>query len=181
MPDLRDTRRKLTITFIVLGVVDVLAVGVLLSPLAGSEMSRRERLDGLWKQLQQETRTVEPLRGLDKKIDVAHKQIDTFYKERLPSRDSEIYEALDRMASQTGVKTEHIKSKYSDPSGVGLTPVELDAELSGNYLQLVRFVNSLERDQVFFIVKDVELAGEQGGIVKLQIKLQTFLKTGSLA
>jgi hypothetical protein len=62
---------------------------------------------------------------------------------------------------------------------VGLTPIEVDAELSGNYLQLVRYVNSLERDQLFFIVNSVELGGQQGGIVKLQIKLETYLRTGA--
>lgn len=177
MPDLQNTRRKLKTAFIVLGIVDVAAAGVLLSPLAGSSLSRRQQLDGLWKQLQQETRQVEPLRGMDKKVNVAQHEIDTFYKERLPARDSEIFDALGKVAAESGAKTEHIKSKYNDPNPEGLTPVELDADLSGNYLQLVRFVNSLERDQLFFIVKDVELAGQQGGVVRLQIKLETFLKT----
>ena len=180
MPDLQNTRRKLKTAFIVLGVVDVVAAGVLLSPIAGSPLSRRQQMDGLWKQLQQETRQVEPLRGMDKKIDLAQREIDTFYKERLPERDSEIFEALGKVAANAGVQTEHIKSKYNEPTAVGLIPVELDADLSGNYLQLVRFVNSLERDQVFFIVKDVELAGQQGGVVKLQIKLETFLKAGAV-
>jgi type IV pilus assembly protein PilO len=46
-------------------------------------------------------------------------------------------------------------------------------------LQLVRFVNALERDQLFFLVDSVVLGGEQGGIVKLQLKLETYLKTGA--
>ena len=66
-----------------------------------------------------------------------------------------------------------------DPEPVGLRPVIIEASLSGNYLQLVRFINSLERDQLFFIVDSVELGGEHGGVVQLQMKLETYLKTGT--
>ena len=55
----------------------------------------------------------------------------------------------------------------------------MDAELTGDYLQLVRYINSLERDQLFFIVNSVELGGQQAGMVKLQIKLETYLRTGT--
>ena len=48
----------------------------------------------------------------------------------------------------------------------------------GDYLQLVRFINSLERDQMFFLVNSVVLGGEQGGVVKLELKMNTYLKTG---
>lgn len=179
MPDLQNTRRKLTIAFVALVVVDVAAAAVLLSPIAGSQRSRRQELDGLWKELQQKTRHVEPLRGMDKKIILAQQQINTFYKDRLPDRDSAIFDALGRVAEQSGVKIDSDKSTLKDPEPVGLTPVEVEAELSGNYLQLVRFVNALERDQLFFIVNSVELGGQQGGVVKLQIKLETYLKTGA--
>ncbi len=53
----------------------------------------------------------------------------------------------------------------------------MEAQLSGNYLQLIRFINALERNQLFFIVDDLELGGEQNGIVRLQIKLETYLRT----
>ncbi|MBV9181136.1 MAG: hypothetical protein JO356_07485, partial [Acidobacteria bacterium] len=54
---------------------------------------------------------------------------------------------------------------------------EVEAELSGDYLQLMRFINALERNRLFFIIDGVELAGEQSGSVKLQIKLETYLRT----
>ena len=53
----------------------------------------------------------------------------------------------------------------------------IDASLTGDYLQLVKFINSLERDQLFFIVNSVQLGGEQAGTVRLQLQLQTYLKT----
>jgi type IV pilus assembly protein PilO len=43
----------------------------------------------------------------------------------------------------------------------------------------VRFINALERDKLFFIVDSVELGGEQGGQVKLGMKLETYLRAGA--
>jgi len=149
---------------------------VLLSPLVGSERSRREQLDQLWRELQQKTRAAEPLRDFDKKIATARRQIDDFYKNRLPAQDSAIYEELGKVAGQNGVHIGQIRSKAKDTESVGLRPVEIEADFSGGYLQLIRFINALERDSIFFIVDSVQLGGEQGGTVRLQLKLETYQK-----
>jgi type IV pilus assembly protein PilO len=176
MPDLGNTQRKLKITIGILLVVDLAAAAMLLSPLVGSEKSRLSEMDRLWKELQAKTRQVEPLRGLDKKVVLAQKQIDEFYQQRLTSQDSTISTELGKVAAQSGVKISEIKYKVNDPEPVGLRPMEIEASLSGDYLQLVRFINALERDQLFFVINSVQLGGEQGGAVKLQMKLETFLK-----
>jgi Tfp pilus assembly protein PilO len=178
MSDLRETRRKLKIALAFLLGVDVAAVAILFSPLVGSQLARRQQMADLWKELQLKTHQVQPLRGLDKKIVVARQQIDNFYKERLPDRDSAVAEALGRLAAQTGVKIEHIKYSPKETQAAGLSALDVEANLSGNYLQLVKFINSLEREQVFFIVDSVDLGGEQAGIVRLQIKLESYLKSG---
>jgi type IV pilus assembly protein PilO len=178
MPDLKDTRRKVKIALGTLAVVDVLAIAVFFSPLVGSEGSRREQLNEAWKQLQQKTREVEPLRGLDKKIPVARKEIADFYTQRLPSQDSGISADLGKVAAETGVRIESVKYGMKDPETLGVRRVEIDADLAGDYLQLVRFINALERDQLFFLVDSVVLGGEQNGVDKLQLKLETYLKTG---
>jgi Tfp pilus assembly protein PilO len=179
MPDLGNTKRKLVITIVSLVVVDFIAVGLLLSPIIGSERSRLGEMDRLWKELQVKTRQVEPLRGMDKKVVLAQKQVDEFFQQRLTSQDSTISTELGKVAAQSGVKITEVKYKAKDPESVGLRPMEIEANLSGDYLQLVRFINALERDQLFFIIDSVELGGEQGGVVKLQMKMQTFLKANA--
>jgi type IV pilus assembly protein PilO len=176
MLDIRDARKKLKAAIVALLLVDVAAAGVLFSPLVGSERSRREQLDQLWKELQQKTREAEPLRDIDKKIAAADLQIDDFYKTRLPGQNSTISEELGKVAKQSGVRIGQIRYPTKDTEVVGLRPVEIEADFSGDYLHLVRFINSLERDPLFFIINSVELGGEQGGEVKLQMKLQTYQK-----
>jgi type IV pilus assembly protein PilO len=176
MPELRDTRHKLKIAIAAMLIVDVAAAAVLFSPLVGSERSRREQLAQLWQELRLKTKQVEPLRGLDKKIVTADRQINDFYKDRIAEHDSDISVELGKLASQSGVVFSEVKYKLHDPEPVGLRRVEIDADLSGDYLHLVRFINALERDHIFFIIDSVGLGGEQGGVVKLQMKVETYLK-----
>jgi type IV pilus assembly protein PilO len=177
MPDLKETRRKLKIALGVIVAVDVLSLGILVSPLVGSTESRRQELAQLWQQLQVKTRQAEPLRGLDKKIPLATQQIDQFYKERFPTHDSDVAEALGNLAKENGVKIQSFKYKWEDPDSVGLRRVQIEASMQGDYQPLAKFLNGLERDKIFFIVNSVGLA-EQNGLV-LQMKLETYQKVGS--
>jgi type IV pilus assembly protein PilO len=176
--DLRATRRKVRIALATMALVDLAAIVVYFSPLIGSEASRQAHLQRLWEELQQKTREVSPLRGIDKKIPVAQRQIEDFYKQRFPAEDSEISDSFGKLASENGVKIASIKYSMKDPPSLGLQRVEVEADLAGDYLQLVRFINSLERASTFFLVNSVQLGGEQGGTVRLQMKVDTYLKTG---
>ena len=176
MTDVRDARKKMKIATAVLVLVDVAAAAVLFSPLVGSEQSRRDQLEQLWRELQQKTHEVEPLRDVDKKVAAARTQIDDFYKNRLPAQDSAISEELGKVAKQNGVRIGQIRYKAKETESIGLRPLEIEADFSGDYLQLVRFINALERDRLFFIIASVGLGGEQGGTVKLQLKLETYQK-----
>jgi type IV pilus assembly protein PilO len=179
MPELRETRRKLRTIIATLAAIDVLLVVVLFSPLVGSEQSRKQQKEALWRQLQTKNREVAPLRGLDKKVAVASQQINDFYKDRLPAQNSAMSDEFGKLASQNGVKIFQVRYKEEDPEPDGLRPLTAEADLSGDYLQLVRFINALERDKMFFNVNSVTLGGEQNGPVKLQMKLETYLRTGA--
>lgn len=179
MAEFKNTQRKLKIALIALAAVDVIAIGLLFSPLVGSVEARLQTLDQLRREAVQKKRMVEPLNGLDKKIVIASQQIDRFYDHRLPARDSAISENLGKLANDSGVQLAQVKYAFGDSQAVGLQPVEVEANLGGDYLQLVRFVNSLERDDLFFIVDSVDLGGEQGDTVKLHMKLHTYLKIGA--
>jgi hypothetical protein len=116
---------------------------------------------------------------LDKKIPLAQQEIAKFYSERVPGQQSAVSEEIGKLAQASGVKIGGIKYTVPDTEAVGLTPLQIQADFSGDYLQLVRFINSLERDQIFFLVNSVVLGGEQGGVVKLELKMETYLKTGT--
>jgi type IV pilus assembly protein PilO len=178
MPDLRQTRKNMKIALGVLLGVDILAAAVLFSPLVGSADSRREELIQLRTELQLKTLQVAPLKDLDKKVITANRQIADFYKKRFPAQDSQIPTQFGKLAMANGVTIEQAKYKVDDDEIGGLHPVELEANLAGSYVSLAKFINALERDDMFFIISSITLAGEQKGPIKLQMKLETYLKAG---
>jgi len=175
MPDLRRTRTHLNVALGVLLLINVAAAAMLMTPLAGRENLRQDELRQLWLNLK--GRQSAPWRGLDKKIPQARQDIETFYQDRFPSGYSAISAEMGRIASEAGVKVSSEKYTQKDSGVDDLQLVEIEANVSGDYLPLVRFINSLERNKVFFIVDDLQLAGEQSGEIKLQIKLETYLRT----
>jgi hypothetical protein len=40
----------------------------------------------------------------------------------------------------------------------------------------MRFVNGLERDQNFFVIRTMSLTGQQGGLVNLRLRVSTWLR-----
>jgi Tfp pilus assembly protein PilO len=176
MPDLRQTRKSIKTALAIMLAVDVVAVVVLFSPLVGSTDSRRQELNQLWSELQIKTRQVEPLKNLDKKVILANKQIAEFYKERFPAQDSQVFTTLGKLALANGITIDQVKEKPLDEVVGNVRPVELEAELSGNYISLAKFINALERDETFFLIHSITLGGEPKGPIKLQMKLETYLK-----
>jgi hypothetical protein len=179
MPDLRQTRHKLKIAVIAMLCVDAVAAVLYFSPLVGSSVSRREELQRLTIEQRQKTRQIEPLRGLDKKVALAKDEIDQFYRDRIPARESVISDAMGKLAAENGVKLGQVKYETKDPEQVGLTPVLMEANCQGDYLHIVRFINALERDKTFFLVNTVVLGDAQAGTVKLQMKLESYLRNGA--
>jgi Tfp pilus assembly protein PilO len=179
MPDLRQTRKNIKTAIAVLVAADVVAAVVLFSPLVGSTASRQQELNSLWSELQTKTKQVEPLRNLDKKVIVANRQITEFYNKRFPEQDSQIVTEFGKLAVANGVTIEQARYKVLPEVFEKVHTVEMEAELSGNYIALAKFINAVERDDTFFIINSIGLASEQKGPIKLQLKLETYLKAGA--
>jgi hypothetical protein len=60
--------------------------------------------------------------------------------------------------------------------GSDLTEINMEAGISGEYPQIMRFINSLERDQTFFVIRAMALTGQQGGQVNLRLSVSTWLR-----
>ena len=179
MPDLRRTRKNLKTTLAIMAGVDVLAAIVYFSPLVGSPESRRQELNTLQTELNTKTRQVAPLKDLPQKVVLASHQITDFYQKRFPTQNSQIPTKLGKLAAANGVTIEQEKYKAKDSEAGGLQPIEIEADLAGNYTSLARFINALERDEMFFIINSVTLGGQPQGPVKLSMKLETYLKAAS--
>lgn len=174
MPDLKRTRNRLYVVVAVLLALDVAAVALLMTPIAGRESVRQQDLRQAWLNLK--ARESAPWRGLDKKIPQAKREIAAFYQDRFPSSYSAISTNLDKIAAESGVRVSSERYAQKDAEVPSLGRVEIEADVSGDYVPLAKFINALERSQLFFIIDGLDLGGEQTGGVRLHIKIETYLR-----
>jgi hypothetical protein len=116
-----------------------------------------------------------PLRGLDKKVVEARKQVQEFYSKRIPPNYSTISLRIGELEVSSGVRLSRMQYTQGPP-GSDLTEITLDTGISGEYPQIMRFINSLERDKTFFVIRAMALTGQQGGLVNLRLRVSTWLR-----
>ena len=121
-----------------------------------------------------------PLRGLDKRVEESRSKMQTFYGKRIPPNYSSFATRIGELQVKSGVRLSRMQYTQGAP-GSDLTEVSLDAGISGSYPDIMRFVNSLERDQTFFVVRAMQLAGQQGGLVNLRLRVSTWLRPADAA
>lgn len=124
-----------------------------------------------------------PLRGLDAKLVDATAQADRFYRQRLPGSDSEVASELGVLTKNAGVRlggAQYAHATVLAGSKGELTELNIDARLSGDYRPLMKFINTLERDKMFFVINAVTLSGQQTGTVNLRLRLKTYLRDGGM-
>jgi type IV pilus assembly protein PilO len=180
MTNLRSARKRLTTVAIVLVALDVAAAGFLFSPLGRSRSAREAEYAEARRELQIKMRDAVPLRGMDKKLDLARQEIAAFYHDRFPAQYSAVSSELGKVANETGVRISQISYEPKAAEVPNLQQVIINANLDGDYLHVVKFINALERDKMFFMVDSLTLAQEQGGMVGLQMKLETFLRSEAI-
>jgi hypothetical protein len=120
------------------------------------------------------------LNGLPKKVQESNEDAQQFFDARIAPDFSTILAQLGAVASKNRVRLS--RAGYTPtPSVDGLVEVRIDAGLSGEYTDLMHFINDLERDKdhVFFVIDGVTLTGQQGGLVNLRLRLRTYLRASA--
>jgi Tfp pilus assembly protein PilO len=121
-----------------------------------------------------------PLRGLDKRVAESRKQMQSFYDKRIPANYSTISGRIGELEVASGVRLTRVQYTQGI-SGPDLTEISIDSTISGGYPQIMRFINSLERDQTFFLIRNMALAGQQGGQVNLRLGFSTWMRRADAA
>jgi type IV pilus assembly protein PilO len=121
-----------------------------------------------------------PLRGLENRVKEARAQMQSFYDKRIPSNYSTISGRIGELEVASGVRITRLQYAQGI-SGPDLTEIVIESTISGDYPQVMRFINSLERDQTFFLIRAMALAGQQGGQVNLRLSLSTWMRSADAA
>jgi len=139
-----------------------------------------QTLEGKQVQLEALKQDTLPLRGLDKRVVATRERIGAFYAERIPANYSLVATRIVELETHSGARLSRI-SYTQGPPGIDLTEISMEASISGDYPQMMRFVNGLERDKLFFVIRAMSLNGQQGGQANLRLRVSTWLRTADAA
>ncbi len=176
MSSVQKLRRSFITIAAILAVLDVAALVFLFTPLGRTQKAAQMQYEAARVRLRSKLEEVQPLRGMDGKLVVAKDEIADFYNNRVPSEGSAITAELGKLATENRVHITQGRYDTDDTEVPGLQQVRITATLDGDYVAVVKFINALERDKMFFIVDSVTLGQEQGGNVRLNLRLESYLK-----
>ena len=165
--------------YVGLGVLIALVIGLAIRlglDWSALNSSSKDALASKQVQLKALTLQTTPLRGLDGRVAQSRTQMEEFYAKRIPANYSVILSHMGELGVKSGVRLSRVVYTQGEPTG-DLTEISMDAGVSGTYPQIMHFVNGLERDQSFFVIRAMALTGQQGGMVNLRLRLSTWLRS----
>lgn len=158
---------------IFLGVRFALAWSAIRSDQSGNFVQEQVRYGQLLAQMKH-------VNGLPQRVQQADADAQKFYDARIAPNYSTVVAQLDGTAVKDQVRLTRDEYAQTQAAG-GLTEVQIDAGLSGQYTDMMHFINDLERDKdhVFFTIARVAFTGQQGGLVNLRLRVITYLRPGA--
>ena len=149
--------------------------------------NKQDRLLANQKQLSEEiaqkTAALEQLTTAEGRVAENASAVTEFWTDTVDARVpglTEAWEEIDRLANETNV----VKSRTGydrDLLDVGLEQITATMPVEGNYFDLVRFINRLERSPRFFLVEEVRLSQRESDdtTIRLDCSISFYLKSQS--
>lgn len=179
MANLAQTRKRFQTIATILGAVAIIAALVAFVPWRPPAEAKEGELNEAKLEAKRLETEVGPLRDLPQKLTQTRTDIQKFYQERFPDHFSAVPEELGKLADDAGVDLSDVKyeTRTAESQMPGLQNVRMEAVLAGDYADVVRFINSLERSKTFFLIEGVTLGEEgKGGDVRLSISISSIMR-----
>jgi Tfp pilus assembly protein PilO len=116
-------------------------------------------------------------------IPAIQKDCDQFEHSLFPASSgySSVTSELDTIARKAGVQLEGKAFKEAEVEKRNLTEVSMDATVSGDYKNVVEFLNGLQRSSSIYEVDSLNLASENinkgpAGVIKVAVHLKTYFR-----
>jgi hypothetical protein len=131
-------------------------------------------------ELAQKTETLEGLERAEARVVENASAASEFWTDTVRARVpglTQAWEEIDRLAKETNV----VKGRTGydrDLLDVGLEQIKATMPVEGNYFDLVRFINRLERSDRFFLVEEVRLSQRESNdaTIRLDCSISFYLK-----
>jgi len=111
-------------------------------------------------------------------------ECDRFEASLLPasSGGSAVTSELDELAKKSGLRIENLAFHHKELTGRNLTEVELDAFVSGDYANIVKFMNGLQRSRNSYAVDSLGLQTEGQNSpngLRVGLHIKTYFRTAA--
>jgi type IV pilus assembly protein PilO len=178
MTNLRELRRKVVLVLIAMLLLDAALFAFLLSPWGRSVDEFSDERNRLAQAKKLKEAEVRPARGMEKKLVAARGDVEKFFADRMAHLASAVPDRLGDLAAKYRVRMSQVKYDTADSPVNGVYRVDIQGALAGEYLDVVRFLNAVERDPMFFIIQSVALDDQEGGgTVRLELKMETYVRS----
>jgi Tfp pilus assembly protein PilO len=111
--------------------------------------------------------------------DVEH-QDDEFFSGRLHPEGtgySALVDDLGTLAQNSGLQAENWSFRQHDADKRGVVQIDIGTVINGDYSSVVRFIDSLQRSDSFYILDGMSLAQGSTGQLRLNLQLRTYFRT----
>src|SRR5258706_9785991 len=172
--DFKIKGRVIVLLLVLLIAADV-ALGVYTWNLA-SEQTARQELALLMRNrdlLKKDIQRAQEIRG---RIPSIQKDCDAFEQSLIPESAgySTVTADLGSLAAKSGLQ---LNSRAFNPKAVkgrDLTELDIDAQVTGDYRGVVRFLNELQRSTNFYAVEGLSARGGQRGTLQVSLRIYTY-------
>jgi len=118
------------------------------------------------------------------KMPAIQKDCDQFEHSLRPSNEgySALSAEIGEVAKKAGLHIDSLGFKQKEISGRGIDEVAVEATVSGEYANVVRFLNGLQRSQNLYSVNGLTLASDTSGqgsasALRVSLHLKTYFRT----
>ncbi len=172
-------------------VVNVTFFALALKPAGARARQQAETFRRLQSDLESRRKTVAQLREIVGGLDKAGGQSSDFYRAKFlpkPTGFSIVMEELDKLAKANRVRKGSVNYALGEVRGrPELNQVDVSTTLEGDYSNIVRFVNEVERSRLFLMIDNITVAGSDTPgagpasathprSVRLSLRLVTFFQ-----
>jgi flagellar biosynthesis/type III secretory pathway M-ring protein FliF/YscJ len=170
---------------VVNGVLAALVLGLLyflVSAPGRSPEDRQRQIQELQLEQKKLQSEVASLRELTVRVQSATKASQEFASGNFLARAnafSTMIKDLQDMAVKSGLYPGSVDYELMDKSNeLGWTGVTVRLALEGDYPNLVRFINSVEKSKIFWIIRGLDVAGDPANGLRLNVSAETYLLPG---
>lgn len=89
---------------------------------------------------------------------------------------------LDELARKSGLQVETVSLGHKELAGRNLTQIDLDASVSGDYANIVKFMNNLQRSPNSYIVESLSLQQQSQStpnLLRIGLHMKTYFRTAA--